>query len=150
MPGQRRRQEVPIESSWRMVEGEHDSFDTSIVPDDEDLYLSSQPSQLSSGSQGQSFGNSQDDSLQSFLSKAEDEQVILRSPFRPSVPSSIRHPSRETVKHRSPDPEFVMPSVEIDSPRRGGTRSSAHARSVEKTFLRRRQVADEPSGLRHE
>lgn len=149
MPVQRRGQEVPIEGSWRLIEGEHDSFDTSIVPDDEDLYISSQqPSQLSSGSPGQSFDNSQDDKLQSFLSKAEDERIILRSPFRPSLPASARHSSRETGRHRSPDPEFFMPSVEVESPRRGGTRSSTYARNVERTFLRQRQVTRGPRDVK--
>jgi len=128
-----------------MVEGgENDSFDTSIVrDDDEELILSSNPSQLS-GSQPFSIGGSQDDNLESFLSKAEnDEQVILRSPFRPSVPQSVRRSSRENMKHRSPDPEFYMPTVEVDSPRRGSNRSSRTIRAGEQPAsqgVRRRQV----------
>ena len=140
-----RSHDVPVESSWRMVEGgENDSFDTSIVrDDDEELILSSNPSQLS-GSQPFSIGGSQDDNLESFLSKAEnDEQVILRSPFRPSVPQSVRRSSRENMKHRSPDPEFYMPTVEVDSPRRGSNRSSRTIRAGEQPAsqgVRRRQV----------
>lgn len=127
-----------------MVEGgENDSFDTSIVrDDDEELILSSNPSQLS-GSQPFSIGGSQDDNLESFLSKAEnDEQVILRSPFRPSVPQSVRRSSRENMKHRSPDPEFYMPTIEVDSPRRGSNRSSRTIRAGEPASqgVRRRQV----------
>lgn len=140
-----RSHDVPVESSWRMVEGgENDSFDTSIVrDDDEELILSSNPSQLS-GSQPFSIGGSQDDNLESFLSKAEnDEQVILRSPFRPSVPQSVRRSSRENMKHRSPDPEFYMPTVEVDTPRRGSNRSSRTIRAGEQPAsqgVRRRQV----------
>ncbi|KAL8393555.1 hypothetical protein RB595_003338 [Gaeumannomyces hyphopodioides] len=136
----RRRPEVPVESSWRMVEGEHDSFDTSIVPDDEDIILSSDPSQLSSGSAGLSFGNSQDDNLQNFVNKAEDERVILRTPFRPSVPPSIRHASTGELRHpRSPEPEFYMPTVSVDSSRRGSSRSTATIRVGDGHTLRQRQ-----------
>lgn len=145
---------MPIESSWRVVEGgENDSFDTSILRDtDDELVLSSgNPSQLSpsqlSGSQPFSIGGSQDDNLQSFLSKAErDEQVIMRSPFRPSVPQSVRQSSRDNMKHRSPEPEFRFPQVDIDSPRRPGvsTRASS-SRTVRPgdssgSGLRRRQI----------
>lgn len=123
-----------------MVEGEHDSFDTSIVPDDEDIILSSEPSQLSSGSAGLSFGNSQDDNLQNFVSKAEDEQVILRTPFRPSVPPSVRNASAGDLRQpRSPDPEFYMPTVSVDSPRRGSSRSTATIRPGDGRSLRQRQ-----------
>src|SRR4051812_35101480 len=118
MAGSRKR-ELHVESSWRMVEGENDSFDTSILHDDDNIITSSasDPSQFS-GSQPFSFGSqpfsisgSQDDQLQNFLDKAEtDEQVILKSPFRPSVPSSVRQSSRENMRHRSPDPEFIMPT----------------------------------------
>lgn len=149
-----RKQKVPIESSWRVVEGgENDSFDTSILRDtDDELVLSSgNPSQLSptqlSGSQPFSIGGSQDDNLQSFLSKAEnDEQVIMRSPFRPSVPQSVRQSSRDNMKHRSPEPEFRFSTVDVDSPRRPGvsTRSSssrtARPGDFSGTGLRRRQI----------
>lgn len=139
-----RRHELPVESSWRMVEGEHDSFDTSIVPDDdEDTILSSGPSQLSSQSQGTqgnwSIGGSQDDStIEDFISKAEDEQVILRSPFQPSMPNAVRRTSRDNANSHSPDPEFYMPRVEVESPRRGSsTRSSRTIRPGD--GLRQRQ-----------
>ncbi|OIW24118.1 hypothetical protein CONLIGDRAFT_126250 [Coniochaeta ligniaria NRRL 30616] len=147
-----RKQKIPIESSWRVVEGgENDSFDTSILRDtDDELVLSSgNPSQLSqtqlSGSQPFSIGGSQDDNLQSFLTKAEkDEQVIMRSPFRPSVPQSVRQSSRDNMKHRSPEPEFRFPTLDVDSPRRPGvsTRSSSSrtARPGDSSGTRRRQI----------
>lgn len=119
-----RRQAIPVESSWRMVEGgENDSFDTSIVPADEDpdIVLSSAPSQLSSG--GQMSINSQD-SIQDFLTSADDERVILRSPFQPTVPSARQTPRRDTTTHRTPDPEFYMPTVEVTGSRRSSGRSS--------------------------
>lgn len=149
-----RKQNPPIESSWRVVEGsENDSFDTSILRDtDDELVLSSgNPSQLSptqlSGSQPFSIAGSQDDNLQSFLTKAEqDEQVIMRSPFRPSVPQSVRQSSRDNMKHRTPEPEFRFPTVDVHSPRRPGastrTSSSRTVRpgdSSEAGLRRRRQ-----------
>ncbi|CAK7212042.1 hypothetical protein SBRCBS47491_001330 [Sporothrix bragantina] len=192
---------LPVESSWRMVDGEHDSFDTSIVPiafglgsddGDEDPFISSSgaPSQQSatgpgarssggrlglgtrtvssasrggaSSSQedhislgeesfsgsiggasagGGSFGGSQDDDIHSFLRKAEnDERVLLRSPFQPSLPSSVRqsplsvmsNASRTVNKgtestssnhnnsrldrqsYQTPEPEFRMPTIGMD------------------------------------
>ncbi|SPO02237.1 uncharacterized protein DNG_04910 [Cephalotrichum gorgonifer] len=129
-----RRQDLPVESSWRMVEGgENDSFDTSIVHDDEgggsDPFLSP-PSQLSSGGL-MSVGGSQD-SLGDFVSRADDERVILRSPFRPSLPEARQTPprgQREREKEgaraaaageRTPDPEFYMPTVEVEGRRPAG------------------------------
>ncbi|KAL2127721.1 hypothetical protein VTI74DRAFT_10265 [Chaetomium olivicolor] len=127
------------ESSWRVVEGgENDSFDTSILRDDEDFVISSgsYPSQPS-GSQSFSFsesqpfsiGGSQDDNLENFLSKAgEDEQVLLRTPFRPSVPKAVRQTSRKDMRHRSDEPEFSMPKVDVESPRGPSTRSTTTVR----------------------
>ncbi|KAL2178778.1 uncharacterized protein P884DRAFT_258060 [Thermothelomyces heterothallicus CBS 202.75] len=145
------RQECRPESSWRVVEGgENDSFDTSILHDDEDFTISSgsqatgsQPFSMS-GSQPWSIGGSQDDSIENFLSKAEeDEQVLLRSPFRPSVPKEVRDSSRENLGHRSPEPEFYMPRVDVESPRRASTWSSATVRAAAPPSsppeLRRRQ-----------
>ncbi|EFW98597.1 hypothetical protein CMQ_4449 [Grosmannia clavigera kw1407] len=101
---------LAVESSWRMVDGEHDSFDTSVVPLEDDLFLSSgQPSQESQESQ-----ESQDDDIQTFLRRAEDDdddpRVLLRSPFQPSLPSSA---------YRTPEPEFHMPSVDVGVNHRG-------------------------------
>ncbi|KFA63894.1 hypothetical protein S40285_06802 [Stachybotrys chlorohalonatus IBT 40285] len=115
-----RRRELPIEESWRVVEGENDSFDTSILPsisDDDPLlpHFSGQPSsglpsQLSSSSQGQGSGDSQD-SIRDFSNYQEDDHLILRQPFRPTISSS-------DLKHRTPDPVFRMPRVESDGSRR--------------------------------
>jgi hypothetical protein len=134
-----RRQGVPVESSWRMVEGENDSFDASIVADeflDDDTPLSTGPSQLSNLSQlsqlsSQSRGNwnigsSQDDStIQDFISKADDERVIMRSPFQPSVPGAARRSARNQNHPLSPDPEFFMPRVDVDTPRHGSSTGSS-------------------------
>ncbi len=173
---------LPIESSWRMVEGDHDSFDTSIVPntfgasgeygtdEGDDPFVSgssglpsqqsfsgsvaaaaaaaarrgigarttsgashpgfssSQESRTSAG--GDSFGGSQSDDIYSFLRKAENnEDVIMRSPFQPSVPSSVRQTplsgssaSRANGnakvgrggRFKTPEPEFRMPTVDMD------------------------------------
>jgi hypothetical protein len=133
-----------------MVEGgENDSFDTSILHDDDIDFIGSQGSQPVVGygsqqsfsigagsSQPWSVGGSQDDSIENFLSKAEDDdQVLLRSPFRPSVPKAVRESSRENLRQRSPEPEpefepqFYMPKVDVVSPRRDSTRSSTTIRA---------------------
>jgi hypothetical protein len=139
-----------------MVEGvsENDSFDTSILHDDEEFMISesSDPSQQTGsqpfsigGSQPWSIGGSQDDSIENFLNKAEDdEQVLLRSPFRPSVPKSVRQSSRDMARHRSPEPEFYMPKIDVESPRRrASTRSTTTVRAIspppQARGLRRRQ-----------
>ncbi|KAH6845300.1 hypothetical protein B0I37DRAFT_379750 [Chaetomium sp. MPI-CAGE-AT-0009] len=137
------KREFPPESSWRMVEGgENDSFDTSILHDDDDYFASSGSQPVGSqsfsigGSQPWSIGGSQDDNIENFLIKAEDdEQVLLRSPFRPSVPKAVRESSRENLRQRSPEPEpepepqFYMPKVDVASPRRASTRSSTTIRA---------------------
>lgn len=129
-----------------MVDGEHDSFDTSLVPPDElfdeDVVLSSGPSQLSnlsnlsqlsqhsSQSNGDwHIGGSQDTStIQDFISKADDERVIMRSPFEPSVPGAVRRSPRsqnQNNESRSPEPQFYMPKVDVDTPRRASSAGSA-------------------------
>ncbi|KAJ0104132.1 hypothetical protein J7T55_000483 [Diaporthe amygdali] len=151
-----RRQEIPVESSWRMVEGEHDSFDASLVADDflddgtplstgpSQLSNLSQLSQLSSHSRGSwNIGGSQDDStIQDFISKADDERVIMRSPFQPSVPVVARRSARNQNQSHAPDPEFYMPRVDVDSPRRGSSSGSARTvRPGDGQFLRQRPMA---------
>ncbi|KAH6681100.1 hypothetical protein F5X68DRAFT_26518 [Plectosphaerella plurivora] len=148
MPPRRgtRDQELPVEGSWRMVEGENDSFDTSIVPEtdlDHDLPLSSGPSHLSS--QGySSFGASQESnhSIQDFVNRADDERVILRSPFRPSIPNT-RQTSYD--HNRSPDPEFYMPSMAVDrSPRGSSGRSSRTIRPADNDTSPQRAMRRRP------
>lgn len=140
-----KKRDFQPESSWRMVEGgENDSFDTSILHDEDEFvvsssdpasqpYYGSQPFTIG-GSQPFSIGGSQDDSIESFLSKAEndDQQVLLRSPFRPSVPQSVRQSSKDALRQRSPEPEpeFYMPRVDVESPRRPNTRSMTTARTA--------------------
>ena len=136
-----------------MVEGgDNESFDTSVLDDEFLISSGSDPSQPTGsqpfsigGSQPFSIGGSQDDNIESFLTKAEqDEQVLLRSPFRPSVPQSVRHASRENMRHRyrSPEPEFLMPRVEVEGPRRDSVHSSSTVRAAPPSLpgLRRRQL----------
>ncbi|KAK3693668.1 hypothetical protein B0T22DRAFT_46661 [Podospora appendiculata] len=123
-----RKPDLPFSSSWRVVEGggEHDSLDTTVLYDDYDDFLLndlSQPSgesqsfSLRGGSQPFSIGGSQDDNIEEFLNKAEyDDEVITRSPFRPSVPQTIRYRTRESLRHRSPEPEFIMPRIMPEVP----------------------------------
>ncbi|OAA62670.1 hypothetical protein SPI_04210 [Niveomyces insectorum RCEF 264] len=194
---------LPVESSWRMVEGENDSFDTSVVPNDElqqNLFsssgeytsnnskkstndedpfflggaspppTSSQPSwtakerlgaggtgtgtgtgagaggggsfgssignsngSLAGTSPGNSQGNSQDDDLHAFLRKAaDDERVLLRSPFQPSVPSSVRQsplssarnsaqPTRQTTLTAAAAAAAVAPALRMPMLDRDGS-----------------------------
>ncbi|QPH18393.1 hypothetical protein C2857_003416 [Epichloe festucae Fl1] len=127
---------LPVDGSWRMVEGEHDSFDTTILPstgdeaDDGPVPLPSRqpssafPSQLSSqgnmspGSSG--FGSQ--DSIRDFVKYQDDDQVILREPFRPSVISTAS--SEQQRGYRTPDPQFKMPSMHMDDSRRSSGNSS--------------------------
>ncbi|GKT43189.1 uncharacterized protein ColSpa_03370 [Colletotrichum spaethianum] len=147
----RRQQDLPVESSWRLVEGgENDSFDTSILPDleEDEGFLSTDPSQIPS--QSFSIGGSQEShhSVQDFMNKADDERVILRSPFQPTVRRDL---------NRSPDPEFVMPSMRFSaapgsstSPRQGSGRSSRTIRPGDEPYqqqdVRRRAIRQASTG----
>ncbi|KAF6833391.1 hypothetical protein CPLU01_05585 [Colletotrichum plurivorum] len=146
----RREPELPVESSWRLVEGgENDSFDTSILPDleEDDGFLSTDPSQLPS--QSFSIGGSQEShhSVQDFMNKADDERVILRSPFQPTVRNN---------PNRTPDPEFYMPSMRMSSasnvstsPRQSSGRSSRTIRPGDDFYqqdVRRRAIRQASTG----
>lgn len=118
-----------------MVEGEHDSFDTTILPsmadeaDDGPVPLPSRqpssgfPSQLSSrGSMGPGSGLASQDSIRDFVKYQDDDQVILREPFRPSLISAAS--SEQQRGYRTPDPQFEMPSMDFDDSRRSSRNSS--------------------------
>ncbi|KAI3530659.1 uncharacterized protein CCOS01_06785 [Colletotrichum costaricense] len=145
-----RQQDLPVESSWRLVEGgENDSFDTSILNDmEEDDSFLTEPSQMPS--QSFSIGGSQEShhSVQDFMNKADDERVILRSPFQPTV---RRDPNR------SPEPEFIMPSMRFSSTSGTGTspqHSSGHSSrtirpsdvSYQQQDVRRRAIRQASNG----
>ncbi|KAI1125310.1 hypothetical protein F5Y10DRAFT_247368 [Nemania abortiva] len=122
-----RRSQMPVESSWRMVEeGENDSFDTTLIRDsfEDDFILSSQQSQLTSSS---SQEQASQDSIRDFAENADEDQVILRAPFQPSI-YSTRHASVD--KERTPIPEFFMPTIGASSPQRASARSSRTVRPV--------------------
>lgn len=115
--------------------GGNDSFDTSIVNDfyEDDFINSSGPSQISSSSQGLSLASQ--DSIRDFADNA-DEDLILRSPFHPSL-ASTRHTSLD--KDRTPVPELIMPTVEVESP--GPSRHSSRTMRYpisDQQILRRR------------
>ncbi|KAL7811301.1 hypothetical protein V8C44DRAFT_331292 [Trichoderma aethiopicum] len=121
-----RRREIPPESSWRLVDGENDSFDTSIIdppPLDDDM---SPPSSAmpSSGLPTQSFSQSMSsvdssagfgsqDSIRDFANFQNEDDVILRQPFRPTVPSSVATSQR--TSYPRPDMQFRMPLVEANN-----------------------------------
>lgn len=168
-----RRRHVPVETSWRIVDGDHESFDTSVLPDemldDDDFNTSSSAgppsqhlsnlSQLSSQSRDGGdwrIGGSQDNStVQDFISRADDDDVIIRSPFRPSLPTAAVRPSprqrqdsnnNNSAADRSPDPQFYMPRVDVDSPRRPSFSTASSSRTVrpaaqQKNNLRQRAAA---------
>ncbi|KAI0473636.1 hypothetical protein GGR56DRAFT_648358 [Xylariaceae sp. FL0804] len=114
-----RQAKIPVEGSWRMVEeGENDSFDTSIVHDPfDDDFISSGQSQLSASSRGLAS----QDSIRDFANRADDEQVILRAPFQPSLVSTRQ---ASVDQETTPVPEFFMPTVEADGAGRSSGRSS--------------------------
>ncbi|KAI1765460.1 hypothetical protein GGR53DRAFT_489822 [Hypoxylon sp. FL1150] len=141
-----RRSNLPIEDSWRMVEGgENDSFDTAIVHDpfEDDPFLYSSQSQRSTqpmSSQGLSVGSQ--DSIRDFADRADDEEVILRAPFQPSLSStrSTRHMSLD--KDKTPVPEFFMPAIDVDSQHNDYYLPTADARRL----LKRRGIRQANSG----
>ncbi|GAP88118.1 hypothetical protein SAMD00023353_1501180 [Rosellinia necatrix] len=144
-----RRSQIPIEGSWRMVEGENDSFDTTLIRDSfDDDFISSGQSQLTSSSQGlPSQGFPSQDSIRDFADNADEDQVILRAPFQPSL-SSTRQAS--TDKERTPVPEFFMPTVSV-SPRRSSRRSSRTVRyaTEDSEQIRRRILWQESTDRSH-
>lgn len=126
-----RKANLPIDSSWRMVEGENDSFDTTVIRNSQnsfdDDFMSSGPSQLTSSSQVPAS----QDSIRDFADKADDERVILRAPFQPSLASTL-HSNFD--KERTPVPEFFMPTVGVNNQHRStSTRSSRTIRPTTTT-----------------
>ncbi|TGJ88271.1 hypothetical protein E0Z10_g445 [Xylaria hypoxylon] len=143
-----RRSNMPVEGSWRMVEeGENDSFDTTLIQDafEDDFIMSSGQSQFASSSQELAS----QDSIHDFADRADEDQVILRAPFQPSL-FSTRHASVD--KERTPVPEFFMPSVGVSSPRLSSARSSRTIRPVanDPPQVRRRALRqDSTDGSHH-
>ncbi|RFU80678.1 hypothetical protein TARUN_1526 [Trichoderma arundinaceum] len=118
-----RRREIPAEGSWRLVDGENDSFDTSIIDpllgDDFSPPSSAMPS--SGFPTQQSFSQSQNhmsfgsqDSIRDFANFQDDEQVILRQPFRPTLPSSAAT-SMQRASYPRPELQLRMPLVEANN-----------------------------------
>ncbi|KAL7787373.1 hypothetical protein V8C37DRAFT_266373 [Trichoderma ceciliae] len=118
-----RRREIPAEGSWRLVDGENDSFDTSIIDpllgDDFSPPSSAMPS--SGFPTQQSFSQSQNhmsfgsqDSIRDFANFQDDDQVILRQPFRPTLPSSAAT-SMQRASYPRPEMQFRMPLVEANN-----------------------------------
>ncbi|KAI1818265.1 hypothetical protein GGS20DRAFT_529261 [Poronia punctata] len=148
MSGRRRSgSKIPVGGSWRLVEGENESFDTSIIHDDMvEEFMAAGPSQSTASSQG----TDSQDSIRDFADGADEDQVILRVPFQPSI-ASTRHASVTT--ERASTPEFFMPTVDTAaSPRRTSDRSPRTGRRMvdEGAQMRRRNPRREYSGgFRH-
>ncbi|KAL7902065.1 hypothetical protein HDV63DRAFT_62921 [Trichoderma sp. SZMC 28014] len=118
-----RRREIPAEGSWRLVEGENDSFETSIIDTALDYEFSPPSSAMpSSGlptqqSFSQSLGSTSfasQDSIRDFNTYQDDEEVILRQPFRPSLPSSA-HTSTQRIPYLRPELQLRMPLVDANN-----------------------------------
>ncbi|KAI1413204.1 hypothetical protein F5Y13DRAFT_161785 [Hypoxylon sp. FL1857] len=146
-----RQSKLSVEDSWRMVEGgdNNDSFDTAIVQDpfEGDAIVFSSQSQQSQQTQpysSQDLSVGSQDSIHDFYNKADEDNVILRAPFQPSL--SSRQVSMDD-KDRTPVPEFVMPTVHVNSPQRSSRRSSRSTNATVKDsrLIRRRGVRPEDS-----
>lgn len=118
-----RRREIPAEGSWRLVDGENDSFDTSIIdtsfgddfsPPSSAIPSSGLPTQesFSQSQNGMSFASQ--DSIRDFNTYQDDEQVILRQPFRPTLPSSAAT-SMQRIPYLLPELQLRMPLVEANN-----------------------------------
>ncbi|KAI1378536.1 hypothetical protein F4677DRAFT_411174 [Hypoxylon crocopeplum] len=146
-----RSSHIPVEDSWRMVEGgENDSFDTAIVQDpfEDDAIVFSSQSQRSE----QTSSAASQDSIRDFADQADDDRVILRAPFQPSL-SSTRHVSMD--KDQTPVPEFFMPTIEVERQQRDRYYSTTPVRSTmkESALVRRRgnqQRDNEPTPQRYQ
>ncbi|KAI0397475.1 hypothetical protein F5Y17DRAFT_415632 [Xylariaceae sp. FL0594] len=115
---------IPVGGSWRMVEGANDSFDTSYMHETFEDPLSSGPSQDASFSQETESQHS----IRDFADRADEDQVILRAPFQPSI-ASTRHTSMN--RDSASVPEFFMPRMDssTDSGTRRSNRVSGSART---------------------
>ncbi|KAM0260827.1 hypothetical protein ACHAQJ_002594 [Trichoderma viride] len=118
-----RRREIPAEGSWRLVDGDNDSFDTSIIdtmvgddfsPPSSAFTSSGLPTQqsFSQSLNDMSFGSQ--DSIRDFATFQDDEQVILRQPFRPTLPSSAAT-SMQRTSYPRPEVQLRMPLVEANN-----------------------------------
>ncbi|KAK5992659.1 hypothetical protein PT974_06074 [Cladobotryum mycophilum] len=123
-----RRREVPTEGSWRLVDGENESFDTRYLSsfDEDDLIApmssghpsSGYPTQLSFAASQGGMSFASQDSIRDFTNHQDDEQVILREPFRPTVPPSVTSGSTATSRpslYYTPELQLRMPRIDIDS-----------------------------------
>ncbi|KAL7939499.1 hypothetical protein V8C35DRAFT_10137 [Trichoderma chlorosporum] len=120
-----RRREIPAEGSWRLVDGENDSFDTSIIdplpgddfsPPSSAMPSSGFPTQEGSFSQSQSQNNmsfASQDSIRDFANFQNDEEVILRQPFRPTLTSSAAT-SMQRASYPHPEVQLRMPFVKAN------------------------------------
>ncbi|KAI1209232.1 uncharacterized protein F4807DRAFT_427646 [Annulohypoxylon truncatum] len=145
----RSSKQLSVEDSWRMVEGgDNDSFDTAIVQDpfEGDALVFSSQSQPSQPYSSQDFSVGSQDSIHDFYDRADEDNVIRRAPFQPSL--TPRNVSMD--KDRTPVPEFFMPAVDVESPPRNNRRSSrtTHPVMQEPRVTRRRgnrQVDNDPT-----
>ncbi|KAH6609227.1 hypothetical protein Trco_002573 [Trichoderma cornu-damae] len=118
-----RRREIPAEGSWRLVDGENDSFDTSIIdslpgddfsPPSSAMPSSGLPTQQSFSQSQSHMGFGSQDSIRDFANFQDDEQVILRQPFRPTLPSSAATSMQRASYPRS-ELQLRMPLVDANN-----------------------------------
>ncbi|KAK3945391.1 hypothetical protein QBC46DRAFT_372108 [Diplogelasinospora grovesii] len=153
---------VPAEDEDGFQEVEHPAYNGVTFSEEalegaEDAAYQPRGSQPSgSGSQPNDFPGSQDESVQGFASRAErDEQVILRTPFAPSVPAvSWRDSTFEASnmpRRRLPTeslPAFAFPAsgsrqAPLDGPA-AGTRSQTKERRESETWNHVPRRVDRP------
>ncbi|QYS97047.1 hypothetical protein H0G86_004282 [Trichoderma simmonsii] len=117
-----RRREIPAEGSWRLVDGENDSFDTSIMeplpgedfsPPSSAMPSSGYPTQESFSQSQNNMSFASQDSIRDFANYQNDEDVILRQPFRPTLPSSAAT-SMQRTSYPQPEMPLRMPFVKAN------------------------------------
>ncbi|UKZ75525.1 hypothetical protein TrVFT333_003212 [Trichoderma virens FT-333] len=118
-----RRREIPAEGSWRLVDGENDSFDTSIIdplpgddfsPPSSAMPSSGFPTQESFSQSQNNMSFASQDSIRDFANFQNDEDVILRQPFRPTLPSSAAT-SMQRASYPQPELQLRMPLVKANN-----------------------------------
>ncbi|KAL7956135.1 hypothetical protein V8C34DRAFT_221767 [Trichoderma compactum] len=118
-----RRREIPAEGSWRLVDGENDSFDTSIIdplpgddfsPPSSAMPSSGFPTQESFSPTQNNMSFASQDSIRDFANFQNDDDVILRQPFRPTLPSSAAT-SMQRASYPQPEVQLRMPLVKANN-----------------------------------
>lgn len=131
-----RRQPSTVSGSWRIVEGDNESFDTTIAAFPDEEYSPASSLQHSSGLPSQNSAASQD-SIRDFSRHQDDPDVIMREPFRPTLPGT-----------RSRGLDLKMPMVDVDGSVRRRTRRTAAGEDQEAALRRQDALQSTPPSRR--